>query len=156
MKKCKSKEKIMKIVAMGGGENGRPGKPYEVKKFDEKVVEMTGKESSNLLFIAFTQKSAEGAEMIKALAGTITGKSQKSVELANDVRKIIVEEQAGIEKTQQKYEELSSEIDESVAEIKAIAEKAEHLTEYKEKVIGNVQDLSAISQETAARMRPCM
>ena len=95
-------------------------------------------------------QSAEGAEMIKALAGTITGKSQKSVELANDVRKIIVEEQAGIEKTQQKYEELSSEIDESVAEIKAIAEKAEHLTEYKEKVIGNVQDLSAISQETAA------
>lgn len=95
-------------------------------------------------------QSAEGAEMIKALAGTITGKSQKSVELANDVRKIIVEEQAGIEKTQQKYEELSSEIDDSVAEIKAIAEKAEHLTEYKEKVIGNVQDLSAISQETAA------
>lgn len=95
-------------------------------------------------------QSAEGAEMIKALAGTITGKSQKSVELANDVRKIIVEEQAGIEKTQQKYEELSNEINESVAEIKAIAEKAEHLTEYKEKVIGNVQDLSAISQETAA------
>ena len=95
-------------------------------------------------------QSAEGAEMIKALAGTITGKSQKSVELANDVRKIIVEEQAGIEKTQQKYEELSDEINESVAEIKAIAEKAEHLTEYKEKVIGNVQDLSAISQETAA------
>ena len=95
-------------------------------------------------------QSAEGAEMIKALDGTITGKSQKSVELANDVRKIIVEEQARIEKTQQKYEELSSEIDESVAEIKAIAEKAEHLTEYKEKVIGNVQDLSAISQETAA------
>ena len=71
-------------------------------------------------------QSAEGAEMIKALAGTITGKSQKSVELANDVRKIIVEEQAGIEKTQQKYEELSNEINESVAEIKAIAEKAEH------------------------------
>ena len=47
---------------MGGGENGRPGKPYEVKKFDEKVVELTGKESPNLLFIAFTQKSAEGAE----------------------------------------------------------------------------------------------
>ena len=52
----------MRIVAMGGGENGRPGKSYEVKKFDEKVVELTGKESPNLLFIAFTQKSAEGAE----------------------------------------------------------------------------------------------
>ena len=25
----------MNILAMGGGENGRPGKPYEVKLFDE-------------------------------------------------------------------------------------------------------------------------
>ncbi|MBE5852811.1 MAG: hypothetical protein E7299_07665 [Lachnospiraceae bacterium] len=97
-----------------------------------------------------SEQSAEGAEMIKALAGTITGKSQKSVELANGVRKIIIEEQTSIEKTQHKYEELSKEIGESVVEIKAIAEKAEHLTEYKEKVIGNVQDLSAISEETAA------
>ena len=52
----------MNILAMGGGENGRPGKPYEVKVFDEKIVKMSGKKNPNLLFIAFTQKSAEGAE----------------------------------------------------------------------------------------------
>ena len=52
----------MNILAMGGGENGRPGKPYEVKLFDEEIVRMTGKKHPNLLFIAFTQKSAEGAE----------------------------------------------------------------------------------------------
>ena len=44
----------MKIVAMGGGENGRPGKPYEIKVFDEEIVKMTGKKSPNFLFIAFT------------------------------------------------------------------------------------------------------
>ena len=52
----------MKILAIGGGENGRPGKPYEIKKFDEEIVKMTGKQNPNLLFVAFTQASAEVAE----------------------------------------------------------------------------------------------
>ena len=52
----------MKIVAMGGGENGREGTSYEVKKFDERVVELAAKQSPSLLFIAFTQKSAKNAE----------------------------------------------------------------------------------------------
>ena len=52
----------MNILAIGGGENGRPGTQYETKKLDEEIVRMTGKEKPNLLFIAFTQKSAEGAE----------------------------------------------------------------------------------------------
>lgn len=97
-----------------------------------------------------SEQSAEGAEMIKNLAGTITEKSQKSVELADSVNRLILSEQEGISQTQKKYEELSREITQSVIEIKAIADKTDNLTDYKEKVIANVQDLSAISQETAA------
>lgn len=97
-----------------------------------------------------SEQSAEGAEMIKNLAGTITEKSQKSVELADSVNRLILSEQEGISQTQKKYEELSREIAQSVIEIKAIADKTDNLTDYKEKVIANVQDLSAISQETAA------
>ena len=52
----------MKIIAMGGGENGRPGTSYEIKMLDERVVKLTDKQFPNLLFIAFTQKSAENAE----------------------------------------------------------------------------------------------
>ena len=52
----------MKILAIGGGENGRPGTPYEIKMFDEEIVKMTGKKNPNLLFIAFTQASVEVAE----------------------------------------------------------------------------------------------
>ena len=52
----------MRILAMGGGENGRPGKPYEIKKFDEEIVKMTGKKNPTFLFVSFTQKSVEGAE----------------------------------------------------------------------------------------------
>ena len=95
-------------------------------------------------------QSAEGAEMIKNLAGTIVDKSRKSVELAGNVRELIMLEQEGILKTQKKYEELSEDINQSVNEIKAIASKTDNLTEYKERVIENVSDLSAISEETAA------
>jgi len=97
-----------------------------------------------------SEQSAEGAEMIKNLAGTITEKSQKSVELADSVNKLILSEQESISETQKKYEELSREITQSVIEIKSIANKTDNLTDYKEKVIVNVQDLSAISQQTAA------
>lgn len=96
------------------------------------------------------EQSAEGAEMIKNLAGTITEKSQKSVELAGSVNELILSEQKGISKTQKKYEELSLEIDQSVIGIRSIADKTDNLTDYKEKVIANVRDLSSISQQTAA------
>ncbi len=52
----------MKIVSIGGGQNGRPGTTYEVKIFDEEIVRLTNKQNPNLLFIAFTQKDIEGAE----------------------------------------------------------------------------------------------
>lgn len=97
-----------------------------------------------------SEQSANGAEMIKNLAGTITEKSRKSVELAEGVRTLIVKEQDNVLATQKKYDELSEEINQSVAEIRAIAEKTENLTEYKERVIENVQGLTTISEENTA------
>ena len=98
-----------------------------------------------------SEQSAEGAEMIRKLAGTITEKSEKSVRLADKVYSLISVEQESVTKTRTKYEELSRDIDISVCEIHSIAEKTEHLANYKEKVIDNVQSLSAISEENAAR-----
>ena len=97
-----------------------------------------------------SEQSAEGAEMIKNLAKTITEKSGRSAELAEGIRGLIVEEQESVLNTQQKYEELSNSINQSVEEIKAIAEKTDNLTDSKEKVIEDVQSLSAISEENAA------
>lgn len=97
-----------------------------------------------------SEQSAKGAEMIKNLAGTITDKSRRSVELAEDVRSLIVMEQDNVLETQKKYDELSEEINQSVVEIRAIAEKTENLTEYKERVIENVQGLTTISEENTA------
>lgn len=97
-----------------------------------------------------SEQSAEGAEMIKNLAQTITEKSRKSVGLAERVHTLILQEQKNVAITQSKYEELSNDIAQSVVEIRSIAEKTENLTDYKEKVIENVQSLSAISEENAA------
>lgn len=96
-----------------------------------------------------SEQSAEGAEMIKNVAMEIIEKSRKSVGLADKVNELILSEQKSIAKTQVKYEELSKNIDISAKEIRSIAEKTDNLTNYKEKVIENVQTLGAISQENA-------
>lgn len=97
-----------------------------------------------------SEQSAEGAEMIKNLAGTITEKSGRSVQLAQKVHALISLEQKNIAETQKKYEELSDEINRSVSDIRLIADKTVHLNLYKENVIDNVQNLSAISEENTA------
>ena len=97
-----------------------------------------------------SEQSAEGAEMIKDIAKIIVEKSHKSVQLAEEVHSLIMLEQENVSKTQLKYEELSKDIGDSVNEIKAISDKTEYLTEYKEKVVDHVQSLSAISEENAA------
>lgn len=102
---------------------------------------------------SLSEQSAVGAEMIKNLAQEIRQKSQRSVMLSDNVYCSILEEQKDISKTQKKYEELSSDIDQSVQEIQSIAEKTGHLTNYKEKVIDNVRSLSDISQENAANSK---
>lgn len=97
-----------------------------------------------------SEQSANGAEMIKNLAQTITEKSEKSVELVGRVNDLIMQEQASVAQTQKKYDEHSKDISESVTEIKAIAEKTENLERVKEIVVGSVHELSAISEENAA------
>lgn len=52
----------MKILAMGGGGNGRFGKPYEVKPFDQEIINMTGKKNPNYLFIGLTQADLKVAD----------------------------------------------------------------------------------------------
>ena len=51
---------MKKIVAIGGGENGRINskgeqKPYETKEFDQEIVRLSEKENPKLLFLAHSQ-----------------------------------------------------------------------------------------------------
>lgn len=52
-----------KIVAIGGGENGRIDSkgiklPYETKKIDMEIIKLTGKERPNFLFLGHSQMNA--------------------------------------------------------------------------------------------------
>jgi len=97
-----------------------------------------------------SEQSAEGAEIIRSLANKMVHMSEESVELINGVQSRILQEQEIIQTTQRKYDELSEDISRSVDGIRAIASKTENLTGYKEKVLENIEGLSAISEENAA------
>lgn len=98
-----------------------------------------------------SEQSAQGAEMIKNLAKTITEKSLESVRLADQVSRLIVKEQQTVMDTQQKYAEHSMDLDRSVSEIEGIAEKTILLSDRKEKIVTGIRTLTEISKKNAGQ-----
>ena len=99
---------------------------------------------------SLSEQSAEGAEVIRRLAQKITKESAKTVTLANQVLNLIKEGSDKVSLAQGQYEELSQKIQHSAGEIRALVEKADQLSEYKARIVENVHDLSAISEQNAA------
>lgn len=59
-----------KIVAIGGGENGRTGYPYETAEIDEAIVSLSNKNNPKLLFIGTASGDSLGYyECIKRMFG---------------------------------------------------------------------------------------
>lgn len=97
-----------------------------------------------------SEQSASGAEKIRVLAQTIIEKSSKSVNLSNEVYSLIEQERNIVSKTDEQYKMLTENIRLSADSIDSISKKSSALSIAKEKVIENVEGLSAISEETAA------
>ena len=56
-----------KIVAIGGGQNGRIKEdgtctPYETEPMDKEIVKLTNKENPNFLFLAHSQETEKAQE----------------------------------------------------------------------------------------------
>lgn len=49
-----------KIIAIGGGENGRPGYEYETELIDKEIIRLTGKDKCNVLFIPTASNDSDG------------------------------------------------------------------------------------------------
>ena len=65
---------MTKIVAIGGGEIGRPGYPIETQSLDTEVVSLTGKSKPNLLFLPTASKDDVGyAKVVKDYYGKRLG-----------------------------------------------------------------------------------
>lgn len=57
---------MVKIIAIGGGENGRPGTQYETKTIDQEIVSLSEKKNPKFLFIPPPSQFQESyAEQIK-------------------------------------------------------------------------------------------
>jgi dipeptidase E len=50
---------MKKIIAMGGGEIGRPGYPIETTQIDKEIIRLTGKKNPKLLFIPTASSDSE-------------------------------------------------------------------------------------------------
>ena len=63
-----------KIVAIGGGEIGRPGYPIETTSIDREIIELTGKSHPKVLFIPTASLDSEGYyETVKSHFGSRLG-----------------------------------------------------------------------------------
>lgn len=50
---------MSKIIAIGGGEIGRPGYPIETKKIDKEIIRLSGKKHPKLIFIPTASGDAQ-------------------------------------------------------------------------------------------------
>jgi len=64
----------MKIIAIGGGEIGRPGYPVETTKIDREIINLSGKENPKVLFIPTASSDSESYfEVVKKHFGKRLG-----------------------------------------------------------------------------------
>ena len=67
-------DKIKKIVALGGGEIGRPGFPIETTSIDKEIIKLTNKKNPKLLFIPTASSDSQGyCEVVKKYFGKKLG-----------------------------------------------------------------------------------
>ena len=97
-----------------------------------------------------SEQSAQGADTIKQVADNIFEKSNESVALVNEVRELIGKEKEDISVTKESFEILSKTINDNLVAVSRISEKTKQLDTIKQAIIGNINDLSAISEENAA------
>ncbi|MBQ2576874.1 MAG: hypothetical protein II566_06355, partial [Lachnospiraceae bacterium] len=94
--------------------------------------------------------SAESAKEIKAIIENVMDLSKEAVEISNRVSETIIQEQADIQNTQDKFSVLSESVDDSLARIESIRDMTVALEEIKEIITNSTTDLGAISEELGA------
>lgn len=96
------------------------------------------------------EESGKGANRIKEIVKNIKNNADASVQLSEEVKQLISEEKGIVIETKSKFDILNNEVATSLEQISAIKEKTETLVGIKTEIIGNVNDLSAISEENTA------
>ena len=98
-----------------------------------------------------SEQSAQGADTIKQVADSIFEKSNESVALVNEVRELIGQRTGRYFCDKESFEILSKTINDNLVAVSRISEKTKRLDTIKQAIIGNINDLSAISEENAKK-----
>lgn len=97
-----------------------------------------------------SEDSAQSTKTIEDIIHQLTVDSEASVQIMNEVNKIIVEQQQKLVQTKEIFGVVSSGIEDSRKETGVINDQAEECNRERGKVVDVIQNLSAVSQENAA------
>ncbi|SEG06302.1 methyl-accepting chemotaxis protein [Lachnospira multipara] len=98
-----------------------------------------------------SEQSNESAATIREIAKEMLENSSESVKLAEDIINTMSDEKQSIADAQDRFTKLNDAINDSVLKIKEIDSKTVALNQIKDEIINDVNELSAISQQNAAR-----
>lgn len=96
------------------------------------------------------EQSNESAKQIGDIIQVLLQDSTKAVEIMDDVKSSMKEQSDYVEKTDQAFEEIQTEVNDSIRAMDYIFEKTEQMDQTRSKVIDVVQSLTAIAEENAA------
>ncbi|MBP3458272.1 MAG: methyl-accepting chemotaxis protein [Lachnospiraceae bacterium] len=96
------------------------------------------------------EQSNESAQQIGDIINVLLQDSEKAVEIMADVKVSMKEQSEHVEKTDQAFGEIQTEVDGSIDAMHYISEKTNQMDEARSKVIDVVQSLTAIAEENAA------
>ncbi len=99
---------------------------------------------------SLADSSAESAKEIKAIIENVIALSKKTVDISNRVYDVIKNEQADIEKAQERFNVLSDSVEASISEIETIRNMTGTLDQIKNELTNSTTELGAISQELGA------
>lgn len=97
-----------------------------------------------------SEDSAQSTKTIEDIIHQLTADSETSVQIMNEVNEIILEQQQKLIQTKEKFNDVSSGIEDSRKESQVINEQAGQCDTERGRVVDVIQNLSAVSQENAA------
>lgn len=95
-------------------------------------------------------QSAESAKRINSIIENIVERSTKNTELAKQIKEAVTDEAHVLESVASTFQKVQKNINETVVSVTNVSEKIKTVNDAKESVVGEVQNLSAIAEESAA------
>lgn len=96
------------------------------------------------------EQSDESAKQIEAITNSLIRDAEEAVGTMNGMQEIMERQTKTVNESEETFGRVKEGIDQSIASIQAIAQQTSRLDAARAKVIGGVQNLSAVAQENAA------